>query len=184
MAVELERLSQSQFDRFRDFIYGKSGIRVQDNKLSLLSNRIRRRLKAGEFDGFEAYYRFLISSSGRAELEHFIDEITTNETFFFRTVSHFEWFKDAFIPEAALAHRKGRRSASLRKETESAPLILESASPASMILCRLSAVFLAVERAFPLAVLVPVDIGLLLNNEFLGRCLGYLNPILRNRASQ
>ena len=42
---QTEQLNMRQFERFRDLIYVKSGIRINDNKLSLLSSRIRRRLK-------------------------------------------------------------------------------------------------------------------------------------------
>ena len=53
--MQLDHLNAEQFGRFRDFIYLKSGIRMPDNKLSLLSNRIRRRVRAGEWQDFDAY---------------------------------------------------------------------------------------------------------------------------------
>ena len=106
--VQLVQLSRSQFEQFRTFIYSKSGIRVPDNKLSLLSNRIRRRLKAGDFSDFDTYYTYLTSSKGRSELEHFLDAITTNETFFFRTEAHFDWLKDEFFTELVGRGATGR----------------------------------------------------------------------------
>ena len=114
MTVQLEQLSPRQFKRFRDLIYEMSGIRINDNKLSLLSNRIRRRLRAGEFTCFESYYQYLTSPSGNSEIEHFLDEITTNETFFFRTPKHFEWFRSEFISKIVSAERRGAGSRSLR----------------------------------------------------------------------
>ena len=112
--MQLEQLSPQQFERFRDLIYEMSGIRVNDNKLTLLSNRIRRRLRAKELTGFEAYYQYLTSPCGNSEIEHFLDEITTNETFFFRTPSHFEWFKSELISQIVSAERRSARSRSLR----------------------------------------------------------------------
>ncbi len=112
--MELEQLNPKQFARFRDFIYEKSGIRINDNKLSLLSNRIRRRLRAGEFDEFDAYYDDLTSPRGLHELGPFLDEVTTNETSFFRTVAHFDWFKTDFLGQAVAAERQGKRRPSLR----------------------------------------------------------------------
>ena len=76
--MELDQLNQRQFDKFRTFIYEQSGIRVDDRKISLLSNRIRRRLKAGDFSDFDAYYRYLTAPQGAGELAHFLDAITTN----------------------------------------------------------------------------------------------------------
>jgi len=112
--VNLEQLNPKQFAGFRDFIYQKSGIRINDNKLSLLSNRIRRRLRAGAFDGFDAYYRHLTSPRGLDELVAFLDEVTTNETSFFRTVAHFDWFKTDFLAEIVTAKRRDERPPSLR----------------------------------------------------------------------
>jgi chemotaxis protein methyltransferase CheR len=111
--VELEQLDEKQCGRFCDLIYVSSGIRVDDRKIILLSNRIRRRLKAGGFKNFEEYYQFLTSRAGAAELEHFLDAITTNETFFFRTKHHFEWFKSVFIPDAIAEFRRGERDSIL-----------------------------------------------------------------------
>ncbi|HVW01976.1 MAG TPA: protein-glutamate O-methyltransferase CheR [Planctomycetaceae bacterium] len=111
---EPEKLSPVQFDRFRDFIYRQSGIRVDASKTTLVSNRIRRRLRAGDFAGFDAYYKHLTSPQGAAELEQFLDAITTNETHFFRTPNHFDWFRGDFLTEVLLKYRRGERPAELR----------------------------------------------------------------------
>jgi len=112
--VNLEQLNQRQFDRFRDYIYQKCGIRVDERKVSLLSNRIRRRLRTSEFKDFDAYYRHLTSREGVQEREHFLDAITTNETSFYRTENHFTWFKSKFLPEVVEEQRLGKRQRSLR----------------------------------------------------------------------
>ena len=110
----LFRLSQGEFDRFRAFIYGKSGIHVPDNKLSLLSHRICRRLKASGFADFEEYYHYLTGPRGQREVERFIDAITTNETFFFRTEGQFDWFRNEFLPVVLAEERRGERPRTLR----------------------------------------------------------------------
>lgn len=112
--MEFERLNPQQFDRFCDFIYKESGIRIDERKVSLLSNRIRRRLRAGEFENFEVYYRFLTSPDGATELEDFLDAVTTNETFFFRTAKQFDWLKHNLIPKLIVEERTGKRSPALR----------------------------------------------------------------------
>ncbi|HWB12063.1 MAG TPA: protein-glutamate O-methyltransferase CheR [Pirellulales bacterium] len=112
--LELEKLSQPQFDRFRDFIYRRSGIRVEASKITLVSNRIRRRLRAGGFVDFDTYYQHLTSPQGAGELEQFLDAITTNETYFFRTGAHFDWFKSDFLSELILKQRRGEREPALR----------------------------------------------------------------------
>jgi chemotaxis protein methyltransferase CheR len=96
---EPENLTPTQFDAFRKFIYRASGIRIEASKVTLMSNRIRRRLRAGNFADFDAYYRFLTSAKGAGELEQFLDAITTNPTHFFRTPSHFDWFRGKFVSD-------------------------------------------------------------------------------------
>ena len=97
--LEPENLTPKQFDAFRAFIYRQSGIRIEASKVTLMSNRIRRRVRAGNFADFAAYYQFLTSLKGAAELEQFLDAITTNPTHFFRTPSHFDWFRGEFVAE-------------------------------------------------------------------------------------
>jgi chemotaxis protein methyltransferase CheR len=112
--TDLERLTPKQFELFQSFIYHRSGIKLEISKITLVSNRIRRRLRAGNFSDFDAYYRFLTSRAGTGELSAFLDAITTNETFFFRTQSHFDWLKQEYLPELARAKSDGKRSANLR----------------------------------------------------------------------
>ena len=112
--MELARLNEQQFQRFRDFIYARSGIWVDDRKVTLLTNRIRQRAKAGGFADFDAYYRRLTSPAGAGELGHFLDAITTNETYFFRTPQHFDWLRTAFISTLLDEQREGSRGKSFR----------------------------------------------------------------------
>ena len=113
MVQEPENLTAKQFEAFRAFIYRKSGIRVEGSKVTLMSNRIRRRVRAGNFADFEAYYRFLTSTQGAGELEQFLDAITTNPTQFFRTPSHFDWFRRDFVTDI-IARNRSRPERSLR----------------------------------------------------------------------
>lgn len=112
--MALERLRPQQFDQFCKFIYETSGIRVDKNKVTLLSNRIRRRVDACQLDGFDAYYKLLTSPAGAGELGGFLDAITTNETSFFRTQKHFDWLTDVWLSEQISLHRAGQREAKLR----------------------------------------------------------------------
>lgn len=114
LPVEPEKLSKRQFELFRDFIYRHSGIRVDAAKITLASNRIRRRLRATKIADFESYYTLLTSPAGVSELEMFLDAVTTNETHFFRTPHHFDWFKGAFLDELVLRPFRGRAAHAAR----------------------------------------------------------------------
>ena len=112
--MELTKLTPDEFDRFRTFIYDQTGIQLADGKITLLSNRIRRRLKMRGIDSFEEYYQQLTADNLPGEAEHFIDAITTNETHFFRTGGHFDWFNDSFLPEMIERIRNKNHNRSLR----------------------------------------------------------------------
>lgn len=96
---ELVQLTPEQFAAFQAFIYSVAGIRIQDGKITLLSNRIRRRLRETGITTFDDYYRRLVGRQLPGELEQFIDVVTTNETHFFRTASHFDWFAGPFLDD-------------------------------------------------------------------------------------
>ena len=112
--MDLTKLTSGEFDRFRTFIYGETGIRLADGKITLLSNRIRRRLRELDIESFEEYYNLLTQKKLEGELEHFIDAVTTNETHFFRTGGHFDWFIDSFLPTIRTEASEKKRDKSLR----------------------------------------------------------------------
>jgi chemotaxis protein methyltransferase CheR len=107
-------LTPEQFTRFQQFIYRHTGIWTVDGKVALLSNRIRRRLRDRGLDSFDEYYKLLTAGTVAGELEAFIDAITTNETHFFRTPEHFDWFAGPFLDEMIARATAGKRERSLR----------------------------------------------------------------------
>ena len=96
---EIKTLTPEQFALFERLIYRKTGIRMQPGKITLLSNRIRRRLRHHGLESFEEYYTLLTAGSLKGELEEFIDAITTNETYFFRESSQLNALINEVIPE-------------------------------------------------------------------------------------
>lgn len=111
---ELTKLTPEQFQLFREFIYRRTGISMQEGKITLLSNRIRRRLRELEIDSFDEYYRLLAGGRLAGEIEHFFDAVTTNETHFFRTNAHFEWFAGPFLDELVARAAAGGHPRSVR----------------------------------------------------------------------
>ncbi len=107
-------LTEGEFQRFRDLIYEVAGIRVPPTKRVMITNRLRRRLRATGIASFSAYYNHLKSSAGNLEMPRFLDAITTNETYFFRDPHHYEWLGNVFLPEVIRQARAHRRARSLR----------------------------------------------------------------------
>jgi chemotaxis protein methyltransferase CheR len=107
-------LTEAEFERFLALIYRVAGIKIPATKRVMVSNRIRRRLRATGIAGFSDYYALLTSPGGSREMPLFLDEITTNETYFFRDPHHFSWLGETFLPEVAQEGRLRLRPRRLR----------------------------------------------------------------------
>ncbi len=93
-------ISESDFYKLRDFIYAACGIFFHVNKKYFLDNRVTRRMAALQIM-IPADYIHLIGSGmkGKEELKRLLDEITTNETCFFRNSAQLKAFELHFLPE-------------------------------------------------------------------------------------
>jgi chemotaxis protein methyltransferase CheR len=104
MEINIKRLTEEEFQKFSKLIYDESGIFLKDTKLTLLSNRLRKRLQKLRFDDFSDYFNYLQKLSGenkKQEYEELIDVVSTNETYFFRNERHFDAFKNHCLPDIA-----------------------------------------------------------------------------------
>lgn len=103
-----EQVTDDQLARFAELIYRRSGIRVSLQKKTLLSNRLRRRLRATGIAGFEDYYRYLSGlRRSHPEWDAFLQEITTHETYLFRDEAQWRWFAGEYLPARVKAARAG-----------------------------------------------------------------------------
>lgn len=125
-------LTEEQFKRFQSLIYQHSGIRLDDRKQTLVRSRLQRRLRQIEIDDIDQYYQTVTSDRSGDELQALIDVITTNETSFYRTESHFEWFRDEFLTEVARQAKKGQRPKTLRLWSAACSV---GAEPYTMLFC-------------------------------------------------
>ena len=88
---EIKRLTEEEFKLFAKLIYDESGIFLKDTKITLLSNRLRKRLYALKLDTFSQYYDHICGlTDRRKEIESLIDVVSTNETYFFRNERQFD----------------------------------------------------------------------------------------------
>ncbi len=87
-------ISPDQYERFQKFLNSTCGIVLKDNKQYLVSNRLASFSEKNGFDSIDA----LIDVVGRYKansklVADVIDCMTTNETFWFRDIVHFEELK-------------------------------------------------------------------------------------------
>ena len=84
-----------------------------ERRAHFLEDRLSRRLKDCQLDSFYSYYRLLISDQGRAELARLVEDLTVNETSFFRNQAQLELFHKHIL-EDLLHSKPPKRDHSLR----------------------------------------------------------------------
>jgi chemotaxis protein methyltransferase CheR len=95
---ELPTITDAEFARFQRLIYEIAGIALADTKKVLLMGRLGRRLKALGLPSFGEYYRYVDSGSDPGERQTMVDLLTTNETYFFREETHFDFLRQVVLP--------------------------------------------------------------------------------------
>jgi chemotaxis protein methyltransferase CheR len=93
-------LSQPEFDRLRALVRQHTGIALSEAKRQLVYGRLARRLRALKMDSFGEYIA-LIEDGDPAELEEFVNAVTTNLTSFFREPHHFDYLAREALPAMA-----------------------------------------------------------------------------------
>jgi len=103
-------LNDESFARARDLIYDLTGIRYADSRRYLLDTRIRSRAHARGFQDGGGYLDFLSSSPEReGEIDALIDQITTNETSFFRHRKQIDVLQEITADLIEARRRRGDR---------------------------------------------------------------------------
>ncbi len=109
------QVTDEELGRYAEFVYERTGIRISPQKKTLLSNRLRRRMKALGIDDYDAYYDLLVRLGvNDPEWDAFLQEITTHETYLFRDPNQWEWFSKVYLPDVQSRARRGERKKVLR----------------------------------------------------------------------
>lgn len=128
-------MSEDDFRLFRDYIYDKSGINYTINKKIILQNRIRRRLRELGMNSYKEYYDLIKNKRmDDEEIVNFFNEVTTNETSFFRHEKQFLALKEMIVPEIIEDKKKIRgntiniwsAAASMGKEAYTIAMVLSA----------------------------------------------------------
>ncbi len=84
-----------------------------ERRTHFLQDRLVRRLRACQLDTFYSYYRLLTSREGKAELAALLENLTVNETSFFRNKPQLDLFHRVILEEL-LRRKQERRDWTLR----------------------------------------------------------------------
>jgi len=90
-------LAENEFLTVQKLIFREVGIDLQSSKKLLVQSRLLKRLLYYGFDSYLDYIRLVqINMAERIEM---INLITTNETYFFREIDHFEYLQKEILPK-------------------------------------------------------------------------------------
>jgi len=110
---EMPALTEAELKLLQALVYQECGMHFDERRTHFLEDRLQRRLKECQLDSFYSYYRLLISQQGRQELSLLLENLTVNETSFFRNKAQLDLFQRDVLED--LLHRKqSRRDYSLR----------------------------------------------------------------------
>ncbi|MBM7686252.1 CheR family methyltransferase [Defluviitalea raffinosedens] len=100
-------LSDELFDKFIKLIYRKTGLYYERNKKYYVEKRIEKCAQLLEMDNLNEYYMMLKFSDDTSEFDRLINELTVNETYFFRDFPQLRNFAEDVLP--IVVREKGDR---------------------------------------------------------------------------
>jgi len=101
-------MEKTIFNKFREIVYTKSGISLNDGKESLVVARVGKRMRTLGFDDYKKYLSHITSDETGTEIVRLLDAISTNVTSFFRESDHFEFLRELFLKSVAKGQRRFR----------------------------------------------------------------------------
>ena len=105
------RLTVEDFMKFRNLIYDKAGIYFAPKKIYFLKKRLEKRMDELKMDNPMDYLNMLkFRDKTGAELQEFLNQLTTNETYFFREVNQLNSFAESCLKERLESQKeKGKK---------------------------------------------------------------------------
>lgn len=100
--METAGLSPATLSALIALVRKHTGIAMTERKSVLLEGRLRPRMQALSIGSYQAYLEKV--EQDRAEIPHFIDLVTTNDTLFFRTPQVWDYVEKEFLPQWWSAH--------------------------------------------------------------------------------
>src|SRR5258705_1946529 len=107
------QLTEAELKLLQTLVYQECGMFFDERRSHFLKDRLQRRLKVCKLDSFYAYYRLLTSREGRPELALLLENLTVNETSFFRNRPQLDLLQKSVL-EDILRRKQERRDYTLR----------------------------------------------------------------------
>jgi chemotaxis protein methyltransferase CheR len=93
------QFTEAELKLLQALVYQECGMHFDERRTHFLQDRLQRRLKECQLDSFYSYYRLLISHAGKEELARLLENLTINETSFFRNKAQLELFQKHILED-------------------------------------------------------------------------------------
>jgi chemotaxis protein methyltransferase CheR len=99
-------LSDELYGKFARLIYQRTGLHYEPAKKYYVEKRLARQVERLGLDSFNAYYMLLKFSDSASEFERLINDLTVNETYFFRDFPQLRTFAEDVLQQVVREKRK------------------------------------------------------------------------------
>ncbi len=100
-------MTMNEFEALTGFIYRKTGIRLESQKLYFLTTRVKKRMEAIRSESVLEYIRILrFGDPQGTEFQQLVNLLTVNETYFFRDFPQLQAFAEHCLQEVIAQKRK------------------------------------------------------------------------------
>jgi chemotaxis protein methyltransferase CheR len=106
-------LTDAELRLLQALVYQECGMHFDERRMHFMQDRLLKRLRECRVDSFYAYYRLLISAEGKAELAKLVENLTVNETSFFRHKAQLDVYQK-FAMEEIVKRKQAHREYSIR----------------------------------------------------------------------
>jgi chemotaxis protein methyltransferase CheR len=107
------QLTEAELKLLQALVYQECGMHFDARRTHFLQDRLQRRLKECQLESFYSYYRLLISEQGKEELSRLLENLTVNETSFFRNKAQMDLFHK-YVLDDILHHKRGQKEHTLK----------------------------------------------------------------------
>jgi len=102
-------ISDVDFQKFAEYFHRKTGIHFEASKRYFVDKRLIERIQATGAESFRAWFVALRFEADGAEMQHLVNLMTVNETYFFREAYQFDCMVNHMLNEVAARKAPGSR---------------------------------------------------------------------------
>jgi chemotaxis protein methyltransferase CheR len=106
--MAVSTITASEFEKFREFFYRKTGISFETSKRYFVDKRLEERIERTGSADFRAYFTMLRFQASGEELQQLTNAMTVNETYFFREEYQFQCLVNSLLPALMATTREKR----------------------------------------------------------------------------